>query len=455
MLEKSAYEGYLDRTGVVCVGMVTSVSDAEAKGRRLRVKTIGSPTGDDLDLPNVRILARSWHVQGDEDVNIPRVGAYGLIIFVKTESFWLGSFPLDATSGENQRANMEKLNTGDICMKTQYGNKIILRTGGTIEILSADLCSLLMTPNNNLIATRCQNWELETSAGSIMFNVDALTSDAITSFKFWNSLDAADTICTLDIGAIPLTNNEDLLTLATQVAEGAGLAIEGGEEEIIIPPLSTELMMDFKVGSIDDNLGIDKRFLRIAVQTDGRFYFDIGPGNFTMNVDPTTGNVEWQTQGSVKGSVVEDVKLSVIGDVAIDAIGAVDIKAEGEVGIEATGEVSVSAKAAVTIDAVAEVSISAKGEVSVDSTGPCSVSSESEVTVSAPMVSISGDAEVTIEGAMTSVGGSGITSVEGTIVTLGGKAGLPVARLGDMIVGVGVGAITGSIMSGSPKVTCG
>ena len=105
--------------------------------------------------------------------------------------------------------------------------------------------------------------------------------------------------------------------------------------------------------------------------------------------------------------------------------------------------------------AVAEVSISAKGEVSVDSTGPCSVSSESEVTVSAPMVSISGDAEVTIEGAMTSVGGSGITSVEGTIVTLGGKAGLPVARLGDMIVGVGVGAITGSIMSGSPKVTCG
>ena len=364
MQEKSAYEGHLDRTGIMCVGQVVSVTQAEAAGRRLRVKTFGGTGADDLDLPNVRILG-NWHVDGDEDMCIPRIGTFGLLTFVKTEVFWLGAFPLDAASGENQRKNMEVLNPGDRVIKTKYGNKFILRTGGTVEMSSADLCSLLMTPNHNLIAMKCQNWELETSGGVIKWNVDPDTDDALAHFSFWDNIDPSF-ICTLDVGTVPDTNNEGPSALASLAGASPG-------QVNISAPDAADLMLDFKLGTVASDLSIDKRALRIAAKSDGSFYIDIGPDKFTMLVDAKTGDVQWQTQGKVTASVKSDLALSVTGKTTIDGTGDVSLTTKGKLAVDALGGAAITTKGKATIEATGGASITTKGSASIDATGPCRV----------------------------------------------------------------------------------
>ena len=333
MLERSAYEGHLDRTGTMCVGVVQSVSTSDAAGRRLRVKTIGGPGGDDLDLHHVRIMG-NWHPDGDESTHIPRAGTYGLVTFIKTEAFWLGAFPLDANSGENQRTNMEKLNPGDIVWKTVRGNKIILRTGGTVEISSSDLCSLLMTPNNNLIGFACQNFELETSAGVMKWRLDPETEDTRTHISCWNNLNP-DTLCTIDVGLIPDTNNEDSALSA---------ALGGTGSVSIEAPQAADLMFDFKIGAIDEDLNITDRVFRTAIKNDGSLYLDIGPGKFTLSVDPATGDAQFQSQGDVTGY----------------AKGALDVTVDGDTSVTSTGDVTVNTKGGLAVEAFSDIDIKNK-----------------------------------------------------------------------------------------------
>ena len=56
-----------------------------------------------------------------------------------------------------------------------------------------------------------------------------------------------------------------------------------------------------------------------------------------------------------------------------------------------------------------------------------------------------------LNGVSTKVEGTAIVDVTGGITRLGGGC-LPVARVGDLIVGSGMGAVTGNIITGSPRV---
>jgi len=444
MKEKSAYEGYLDRTGMICMGIVVSV-DAEA--RKVRAKTIGTPGGDDLDLHNVRILHANWHVEGDEDVVLPRINTYGIIAFLGTECFWLGSFPLDMSSGEGKRNNQEKLNPGDRIFKTVRGNKIILRTGGTIELVSTDICRTYWIPHRNLISSTCQNFEVETSGGNLKWHISPTDNTTNLHLSAWNSINP-NTICTIDIGTIPATNNEES-ALAAALGTSSNVSIKGYE--------AADLFFDFKIGSIDTDLEIDKRGLRFSVKNDGSIYFDIGPGKFSMTVDAATGDVQWQTQGGVKALVNKDLDLQVNGAVKASVTKDVALTLKGKATIDAIGDIAVTSKAGFKANVIGKAEIIAKGGASIEATGPVDIKAKAAVTIDAKTtVNITGATAVTVAGkTQTKVGGSsGITEVNGTITNLGG-GGAPVARLGDAIVGSGSGAIVGSISSGSPKVTSG
>lgn len=337
----STYEGSLNRTGMVCLGRVVSI---DAGARTVRAKTMGMPGSDDLDLGSVRVLHGVWHSDGDEDVMLPRINTYGIILFLGPEAIWLGSVQFDATSGESQRQNMEKLNPGDRVIKTVYGNKLIIRTGGTIEIQSTDLCRTFWIPNQNLISSTCQNFELETSGGNLKWKIDAKDATTNLHLSAWNSL-TPDTICTLDIGTIPDDNNES----------------DSGSSSIAAYD-AADLFFDFKIGSIDEDLNIDQRGLRFSVKNDGSVFFDIGPGNFSMTVDASTGDVQFQTAGEVKGEVKKDVTLDVTGDVNLTSKGEVSVEASkaiklknesgGEMHIDSSGKIAFGNQTAELLDLI-------------------------------------------------------------------------------------------------------
>lgn len=427
MREQSPYEGTFDRTGLVCLGLVTSVDNL---ARRLRVKTMGLRGTDDLDLHNVRVLG-TWHVGGDEEIYLPRTGSYGVVIFLGTEAFWLGSAPLDMTSGDGKRANQVELNPGDKIIKTVANNRLVLRTGGTIELQSTELCRTFWIPSSNLISTVCQNFELETSGGYLKWTLDKKEETTNLKLKAWNSL-SPDNGITLDVGTVPETANEEA---------GSIPGFEAGD-----------LIFDFKQGSLKkEDLTFEKRSLRMSLKKDGSMFFDIGPDKFTMKIDGATGDMTFETKGSVKGLVKKDVNLTVEGavtatvkkDISLISEGAVTATIKKDLTANIEGKANLTAKGGANITTDGDAKITAKGSANIDATGSVKVTSK---------------ADVTIEGtAGTKVGGaSSPTDVLGMIVNLAG-GGVPVARIGDMVVAVGnLGVpIIGSISTGSPKVTSG
>jgi hypothetical protein len=423
MREKSPYEGTYDRTGMVCLADVKAVNN---QARSLTVKT-----RDDLHLYNVRVIHGMWHPGGDEQVSLPRVGTTGVVIFLGSEPYWIGASPIDMADGELQRANLEKIDAGDWIIKTIGKNKIIVRSAGTIEIQSTDMCRTFWIPSQNLINSVCQNFELETSGGSLKWRVDNKTEETNLRLKAWNSL-TPDNGITLDIGTIPEINKEE-------------------SSENIKPFDVSDLVLDFKQGTLDENLEFTPRSLRMSIKKDGSFYFDIGPGKFSLTVAAETGDVQFETKGNVTGLVKKDVNLTVEGKVTATV--------KKDMTLNADASVIANVKKDLTATVTGKASLNAKGGASIQTDGNAEVTAKGNITATA-----SGDATVSANGKATLNGkggtdvGSGAapTNVNGAVVNLGG-GGLPVARLSDQAIGIGndSGPVVSMFISGSPKVTSG
>ena len=130
-----------------------------------------------------------------------------------------------------------------------------------------------------------------------------------------------------------------------------------------------------------------------------------------VKVQDKNGNIVEMKNGEVKITVAGNMKVTVDGDVDISATGDAKINADGDVDIKASGDAKVKADGSVTVGGTS----------------------------------------------MTTVGESASpTKVDGAQVMLAG-GGPPVARLGDMVVGVGnLGIpVVSNILQGSPKVTAG
>lgn len=427
---KNAYEGYLDRTGLACLGRVVST---EPKSRTIRVKTIGMASQglDDLDLYNVRVLHGQWHLEGDEEVSMPRKNSYGVVIFIGPEPIWLGAIPLDMTTGQAQRANQVVINEGDKIIKTVAGNRIIFRTGGTIEIQSTEQCRTFWLPSENLINSVCQNFELETSGGYLKWKLNKEEETTNLNMKVWNSLNP-DNGVELNVGTIIPPETDEPTTDIAAYAEA-------------------DLVFDFKQGTLStEDLSFTKRSLRMSIKKDGSIFLDIGPNKFTMTVNAETGDVTFETKGSVKGTVKKDVNLDVEGsvtakikkDLTMNVDGSMKATVKGSTDITSTGPAKITTKATADIDATGPVSIKSKATVDIDGIGPVTVKSAALVTLLGT-------------GGMVAGGPGGPTAIDGAVVALGG-GGPPVARIGDTAVGANAGGpLVATIITGSPKVTSG
>lgn len=431
--EKSPYEGSFNRTGLACIGRITSV---DAEGRMLRVKTFQGV--DDLDLYNVKILHGLWSSQGDEVVEMPRIGTMGIVLFVGPDPYWLGCVPSSLANGGGMPSTIMSLQEGDINSKTIYGNRVTLRRGGIIEVQSTDVCSTMWTPTQNLIDTICQNYVIQTSNGRLEWRLDK-ENDNTSNLKItaWNNL-SPDNAVVLDIGTVSDDNNED-------------------SSANIKPYDAADLIFDFRQGEYSLKDGMTKRTMRVSVKNDGSFFFDVGPGKFSLTVDASTGDVNFETQGKVTGKVVSDVELSVDGavtanvkkDVTLNADAAVTATIKDKLTATVTGDVSISTDGAANVSAKGDVSVTAKGAANITASGDATVSASGSATVK-------GSGSVTVQGSDVNVTASGAVSVKGSMVKLGAGA-KPVACTGDQVLGIGnLGApVIGSIGPGQVTVTAG
>lgn len=432
MRETSPYEGTLNRSGMTCLAYIVSV---DSVGRRCRIKTMGVPgLTEDLDIPNVRWVHLAWHPEGDEDTFCPRPGCYGVVTFIESEPYILGFFPLDNSSGGNSRKNLEKLDPGDRVIKTIAGNKIILRSGGTVQIESTAQCRTYWIPTQHLINTVCQNYELATAGGFLNWLLDKKEQTTNLTLQAWDKL-APENALKLEVGTIPAP--------ATPPP-----AVEGA------PAINAEadLIAELSTGPLDPKtLEMSQKNLNVRISKDGTTYIDIGPNKVTLKITGTTGDIEYITKGGVKYTIEKDAAGTIKGslsalvekDVTTTVKGAVTVTVEKDLTANITGAGTIKTKGAATVDAGGALTLKSGAAGTIDAKGALEIKS---------------GAAVKIEGKSgTDVGGSSApTNVNGQIVNLAG-GGVGVARVGDMAIGSGNlgGPVISNILQGSPKVTSG
>ena len=175
--EYSPYEqgGFPDLAGQTALGKIISV---DKNTRTCRVKTLGKKgITDDQDLWNVQWIQLSSSVDGSQDTVIPEINTYGVVIFINNEPYIFGYYTPINSEGDDQKPNQEDLGPGSKVFKTSAGNKVIIHSGGSVEVQSTDICRTYWLPSRNLITSICMEYEIEASGGYRYWHRDSKTDD--------------------------------------------------------------------------------------------------------------------------------------------------------------------------------------------------------------------------------------------------------------------------------------
>lgn len=274
--EQSPYEGALDTlNGKTCLGRVYNIDE---DSRLCQVRTIGSAQygTDDLDLQFVKCQHFAWHAAGDFATVLPRIGTYVLVTFINSEPVITGVYPLSNTLGAGGRDNQQSLQAGDFGWQTVFGNSLIIRAAGTVELSSTLGCRTWWLPTNETITTLCQNFELDPTGGYLHWTVDPNTADTVFDLKFFDNAAVAN------VGRLQL-----------------GTA-------------STGALVSLEVGPPDENLDISEDVFSLQIQPDGTTTLNIGNGNAILNITP---------DGKANLTTVSDVNVNAGGDANVTASG--------------------------------------------------------------------------------------------------------------------------------------
>lgn len=349
-IETSPYEGQLDRlNGKLCFGRVVSV---DATSRTARCRTLGNAAHgtDDQDLTTVKIMHTAWHPDGSYAVAIPPLDSLVIIGFVNSEAVLFGAYPISNTFGGGGRTNQEDLLPGDYAFVTAAGSRVIIRSGGTVEIESTKGCRTYWLPKGETINSVCQNYELEPSGGFIHWYVDEDTQETQLHLKAYDSADEAVNAVDLKVGT---TDSGALLDL--------NIGPTDGEYEVTAPTLS------------------------LQVQADGSTDLDIAAGKFTASID-AEGNATVTAAGDVELTTTGDITASSGGTVSIEAATAQKFKAPlTAIGADGT---ELLEQLALLIDAIGKIQILTR----VGQAAPIMVSAEwaDVAAIKAKIVAITG-----------------------------------------------------------------
>lgn len=234
----------------------------------------------------------SHFVNGEGLYCMPEVGSLCWICFPSdgNRPFVLGWAP--AGDEGDYRARRRDLNPGDIFMGTRDDNFIFLRRGGIVQIGGSALCQRMYLPVTNTIKDFCENYNLFTLAGDLVWSVegDENTTD----------------------GKRP----GHLVVSAREFANDAA-------------PIA-----QIKVGSHGDS---DKTILSLLIKDQGT---ENAARQVSLTIDKD-GNVSWE--------VKKDVTWKVEGKYSIESTGDMSLKSGAKVTVEGGTTVEVTGKTGVKI----------------------------------------------------------------------------------------------------------
>jgi hypothetical protein len=194
--------------------------------------------------------------------------------------FIIGWAPAYSNSG--YRSNRKSLNPGDIYLGTRDENFLILRRGGVVQIGGGPLSQRLFLPVQNTIRDICENYSLESLAGSLEWIVDR--QETTTDGKRPSRLKIKVRDKTSDkgyIAALQIGSHED--------DSAFSLVVNSSGEEGASTAVSLKLNKD--------------------------------------------GSIEWKATSGLT--------LSLDGDLDIEAVGQVSIKAGGSMSLESSADLNV------------------------------------------------------------------------------------------------------------------
>lgn len=301
--ERSPWEGTQDTilSGRTALGRVVYVDE---RARRCRLKTLGQPgSTDDLDLQNVQWISLASSGEGAEDTCLPHVGQYGVIIFVNSEPYVIGFFQPMRPTGNAPRNEQEVLKSGDRVIKTIFGNSIILRRGGTVELKSTNLCRRLLIPTRNMINDVCQEYELEAAGGYHYWHINRDNGTTNWDLLAYNNLTPTKAV-RLQLGS---TESGALLDLAVGDSDGTGV---------------TGPLMSVKVMPSGDTI----------VNTEGNLFATV------------KGTADIGVSGNLNAAITGNTVITVEGETTLTSTGDVTASTEGSLKATASGGAALSLK---------------------------------------------------------------------------------------------------------------
>lgn len=119
-----------------------------------------------------------------------------------------------AQSDTSYRCNRPVLNPGDMLWQGRDENFIALRRGGVLQIGATNICQRVYIPVGNYIRDFCENWELNTAAGSMSWVVHPSEStpdaNAPTEFSLIAREYAQDKMASIKVSVGSLINEPKL-----------------------------------------------------------------------------------------------------------------------------------------------------------------------------------------------------------------------------------------------------
>jgi hypothetical protein len=326
--------------GKTALGKITSVN---VPLRTCSVKTLGLPgVTDDLTVDNVRILHIGAHYEGDESAWIPRIGAYGVLIWVNNEPMIIGYFRI-MPGGGVAPSDQDDLSPGDFIHRMANGNKVIVRAGGTVQVESTVGCRTFYIPNQDIINAVCKNLEFRAGGGLVNWTLDRNSLDTVLKFVAWNNL------------------NPTIVMNLTIGATGAPPWGQGTEDSEIDPEAP---FLDLAIGPPTADMKIEKKNIALQIKPSGETKLDIGPGKMTLVILPD-GTVTLTAAGAISITTEKDFSLTATGNVAIKATD-VSVDASGNAAVKAGGDASIEAGGKVAVKAGGDASIQAGGNANID-----------------------------------------------------------------------------------------
>lgn len=357
------------------------IYDVDAESRTCSIKTFGSEDAiANADYMDVQWLAMYSNPEGEEISCVPRLGSYGICVFVGGQPYIIGYFNpivLDSRDkivdkeqegvnvvGGSAATNKEKINSGDFVFRTMGNCRLVLRAGGEIELEATKICRRTYFPARNRITEISQNLEISTDGGFMNWvHVDQNSNGEETlCTQLWRDDVGSTNVVIDEKGTVELGSN---VIHRFQIKPGSN--VNEAYADIEEPVYLSETQ-----NTGETYLEINKTAFTRLIKPDGEYTRAIGEGKHLVNIKPT---------GEMHVNVNQkyDQKILDTGETTIDIAGKwnLNVKPSGQTTLDIG-----PGKATITI--------TPGGEIEMKVTDKLKIDAGAEVDVKAPIVKLNG-----------------------------------------------------------------